>query len=431
MPRTTRGRLYRRGASRSWCLQYYVNGREFRVTLKDRDGSPITDRRKAEDAADLLLAPLRASSREERVRRMSEAMETAEESARRAAEEADRRLAEIRDASLRRGMTFGRCWELFLSSAFARDRGRLPHTWGKAWRSLEEWANGKSPLDISAEDADEFTSGMGLATDTVCKRIRILRRIYSVLSEEGRMPGCNPFSNTRLPRKTGQSKRELSTAQVRDLIESAEGELRTLLMLGYYTGMRLKDCCLLRWDDLDMERGILSHIPFKSRIGGVERETARVKLGLCAELRERLGEGGEGYVLPGMAAMYLKNRGLVTDKVKRHMQSRGIDTLEEGTGRGTGSRAVVRYGFHSLRYSYISGHAEAGTPQAVIQRNAGHQSPAMTEHYIRISDGAALAYAERLSLKGAELRDRIIARVRGMDKDGMEALWRFLEKGSY
>ena len=65
---------------------------------------------------------------------------------------------------------------------------------------------------------------------------------------------------------------------------------------------------------------------------------------------------------------------------------------------GSGARAIAVYGFHSLRYSYVSHNAEAGTPAAVIQRNAGHANPAMTEHYTRISDDNALKYAAALSI---------------------------------
>ena len=73
---------------------------------------------------------------------------------------------------------------------------------------------------------------------------------------------------------------------------------------------------------------------------------------------------------------------------------------ETGENIKTGCRAVVEVGFHSLRYSYISHNAEAGTPAAVIQRNAGHANPAMTEHYTKISDRAAVKYAAALQLPG-------------------------------
>ena len=72
--------------------------------------------------------------------------------------------------------------------------------------------------------------------------------------------------------------------------------------------------------------------------------------------------------------------------------------VKTGKPKKTGKRAVVEIGFHSLRYSYISHNAEAGTPAAVIQRNAGHSNPAMTAHYVKISDRAAVEYANVLQL---------------------------------
>lgn len=46
-----------------------------------------------------------------------------------------------------------------------------------------------------------------------------------------------------------------------------------------------------------------------------------------------------------------------------------------------------------------------GTPAAVIQRNAGHSSPQMTEHYVKIDDATALQYACKLQLPGADQPD--------------------------
>ena len=105
------------------------------------------------------------------------------------------------------------------------------------------------------------------------------------------------------------------------------------------------------------------------------------------------------YVLPRYAALYLSGRdNAIIREVNRHFRQNGLATTRPGTGPGTGKRAVVDIGFHSLRYSYISHNAEAGVPAAVIQKNAGHANPAMTEHYTRISDQAARQYAAALQL---------------------------------
>ena len=55
-------------------------------------------------------------------------------------------------------------------------------------------------------------------------------------------------------------------------------------------------------------------------------------------------------------------------------------------------------GFHSLRHTYASIHAESGTPQALIQENMGHSSPGMTEHYEHISEETARRVAAALDL---------------------------------
>ena len=112
-----------------------------------------------------------------------------------------------------------------------------------------------------------------------------------------------------------------------------------------------------------------------------------------------------------MAALYESGRqSIVIEKIRTVFRRAGIAMREEGTGgsyryedgksiyvKGE-RRAVVRYGFHSLRYSYISHNAEAGTPMGIIQRNAGHSSRMMTEHYLKISDAAARQYADALKL---------------------------------
>lgn len=54
--------------------------------------------------------------------------------------------------------------------------------------------------------------------------------------------------------------------------------------------------------------------------------------------------------------------------------------------------------FHSLRHAYVSLHAEAGTPQAMIQANVGHSNPSMTAYYTHVGGEAAFKAAQVLNL---------------------------------
>ena len=45
-------------------------------------------------------------------------------------------------------------------------------------------------------------------------------------------------------------------------------------------------------------------------------------------------------------------------------------------------KKVARFGFHSLRHSYVSLSAAAGVPVHVVQSVVGHGSPEMTRRYL-------------------------------------------------
>jgi integrase len=155
------------------------------------------------------------------------------------------------------------------------------------------------------------------------------------------------------------------------------------------------------WSEVDLARRIISRIP--NKIKNRSSNPQAVKIGISEHLHRGLSqispEQRKDYVLPQMAEYYLNNkRDRINRMIKKHFENCGLKTVKDGTGEGTGKRAVIQYGFHSLRYSYISHHAEAGTPQAIIQANAGHANPAMTEHYTKISDDAALRVATALDI---------------------------------
>jgi len=65
------------------------------------------------------------------------------------------------------------------------------------------------------------------------------------------------------PRKrlTAQGRRELTVEELRTVCQSATGELRALLGLGVYTGLRLGDCSTLRWCEVDLARNVIRRHP--------------------------------------------------------------------------------------------------------------------------------------------------------------------------
>ena len=52
---------------------------------------------------------------------------------------------------------------------------------------------------------------------------------------------------------------------------------------------------------------------------------------------------------------------------------------------------------HDLRHNWITSHAEIGTPQSVLEAQAGHLSKRMSDHYKHISEGAARKASDELA----------------------------------
>jgi integrase len=53
--------------------------------------------------------------------------------------------------------------------------------------------------------------------------------------------------------------------QLRALLGAAEGDMKTLILLGYYTGARLGDCANMRWDQVNFAQVVIDFTPQKTR----------------------------------------------------------------------------------------------------------------------------------------------------------------------
>jgi integrase len=241
-----------------------------------------------------------------------------------------------------------------------------------------------------------------LSGNRINKYAQFLKLLFKVLAKTARI-NFNPFADITRRNQLEHSKQPLTVAQLRDIILKAEGELKTLFMLGAFTGLRFADAALLKWSEVDIHRRIIRRIPRKTARSG-----KAVIIGLPADFAAHLDtlERHGPYLLPEIAEEYESNAPGLSRRIQAHFGKCGIETTLPGTGveitidengrrkrKNTGKRAVVLVGFHSLRHSFVSLLAQAGTPQAILQKLAGHSNPMMTEHYTHLSDASATAMA--------------------------------------
>ena len=246
----------------------------------------------------------------------------------------------------------------------------------------------------------------------------VLREIFRVLADKAGIVH-DPWAGVCLKADDSISRRELSLDEVERLYTAAskEGkEWKLLLMTGIYTGMRLGDCCRLKWEDVHLDRGVIQIIPEKTKKHAHGKPvTIPIHPSLMAELRivreegigkrEEMGTGngeretgngdvGQGtsdaavgrddpiaphaFVNPKVADLYMNRKWQLDEGLRRIFKAANITMSIRVEGR---CRKTVVASFHSLRHTFVSLSANAGVPLPVVQSIVGHCSTAMTRHY--------------------------------------------------
>ncbi len=373
--KSRRGYLYRRGAI--WWLQYSVAGQVIRESLE------TTNKAEAEKRRFEKMRPLLAAEKADALAVIAARMDTA-------------KLADEANPPL----TLAQSWDAYVAAQNRNSpSARVLASYGSYVVELRAWLQEHHPnvaflRDVTPEMAAGYFSALdarNLTSSSINKRM-FLRTFFKVLAKPGRIP-ANPFEEIALRRRHCETKRPLTVEEIKRVIETAEGEMKTLFMIGTFTGLRLADCATLQWSETDLDRGIIRRIPRKTARTG---QVVIVGIpGILGEHLARLPRQGP-FVLPEIAEFHRTRLTALSFTIQAHLKRCGIQTVKEGTGPGTDKRGVSIAGFHSLRHSFISMHAQAGTPQAVLQKLVGHGNPIMTEHYTHISESTARATAAAL-----------------------------------
>ena len=276
--------------------------------------------------------------------------------------------------------------------------------------SLEEFINfigneNKSIHEIDEEltfQYSEYLKTLEISVSTHNRKIGRLRKIFEVLEEY--LDRSNPFaikSLRRKPREEQEHKiRRLSFTfeQEQQLLHVLEDdkfkvmykpEIRVIYHLGMFTGQRFKDCVLLCWNNVNLN---------KRRIWVKQFKTGKeVSIPIAPKLLEVLKEAQEwkvdNYVCPNAAKRYNKtdkngkNTGnnLLNIDALRVIKWIGLEPSVKVEGR---KKKVTVYGFHSLRHSFVSHCAEAGVPKAVVLSIIGTNSDIVDKHYTHIGEEA-------------------------------------------
>lgn len=283
------------------------------------------------------------------------------------------------------GLLLGDAWQAYLDSRRRPKSGPATlDAYRHYWNTFAAWAGQKVRYcrDVSADMADLYARDLDrqpIRAQTVNKHLMFLRLAFRVLVPESANPFIGLSSNKAAQRDTH---RPLHPDEVRELVATASGEMRLLVLLGYCTGLRLGDCATLDWSAVDLEARTIVLVPAKTA-----RRARRVAIPIHPQLLRELvalETARIGPVLPSIAARYRKRRDYVQKDVAKLLARCGIRKSVDGS-----------VGFHSLRHSYDSALKNAGVPASIVMALLGHQTPAVSARYFHADPEASAAAVVR------------------------------------
>jgi len=252
------------------------------------------------------------------------------------------------------------------------------------------------------EKYSDYLKTTQLSVHTHNRKIKRIRRIFKTMSEY--YSGPNPFQSKTLMRNRREEQdtivrrqafsREQEQALLRELENPNrklmnKAEIQVVYHIGMFTGQRLKDCVLMQWQNVDLERRQIFVKQFKTG----KEVTIPIAPELYAALQEALVWKVDAYVCPKTAARYNqtneagKNVGnnLVDLDVLRVIRWIGVEPSVSIPGR---TKKVTVYGFHSLRHSFASFCAAANVSKAALLSILGTDSEIADKYYTHVGDAA-------------------------------------------
>lgn len=233
---------------------------------------------------------------------------------------------------------------------------------------------------ITKDIAESFLLSRG-STRKTFRNVQgdLIKAMDGIFRKEGR---ANPFSGILPPAEVSGEVRRKGAFTHEDLekIFSALSDPATKLprredwlracKIALYTGLRLKDVCLLEYSSIIDGKIDLAPAKTAKRTGG-----KRVLIKYPAALQEVLFPPfrmPEGYVLPALAEFYRKDPTHAPHPFSDFLRELGI-SAEKGES----------IGFHSFRVTLVTRLREAGYPAEVIRGLVGHTTGSQTEYYNR------------------------------------------------
>lgn len=228
--------------------------------------------------------------------------------------------------------------------------------------------------------------------------LSVVRQIFNTAKRLGAFENENPTAKVKFPKPDNGRMRFLTHAEANALLESLakkSADVHDMTLLSLHCGLRFGEIASLTWQDVDIERGVLTIRDAKagSRYAFLTDQAAEM-------LKNRPQGEPSDYVFQGRKGKYDRISLSFFQTVEALGFNHGIDDPR------------LHVCFHTCRHSHASWLIEEGTDLYTVQKLLGHKTNVMTQRYAHLSEnklrGAAQALGKALQRKDEEKAGQIV-----------------------
>ena len=358
------GSLINKGDGRPWLARWVYKGHIYYKSTGE------VDKRKALKSLERITRPFRDAREEDAIRNLQN------------------RLIELQEKRTKDELLTEDIWIEFSKKLKSEDvKQSTANNYERAVKMLVDWMAPKAKYakDITPKLVEEFleyrsTIGAGTYNNQLC----LFKHIWKTLNSDYRLvpDAWENFKKKKAPKHSGR--RTLSEEEIAKLLQKADThDMRLLIMIGTYTGLRISDCAMLKWNNIDFEHKIMKVLPIKT----CKHMDAPIEIPIYPALLKMLEATPHEseYVSKSNADTYLT--GHLSGKVVGLFKKCGFETSKKVDGK-----TKLICGFHSLRHTFVSMAINNGMSPLLVQKIVGHSAVDMTTHYFhenmdKISEG--------------------------------------------
>lgn len=230
----------------------------------------------------------------------------------------------------------------------------------------------------------------GLSPTTVNKSLMVLGQVFAEAQTQG-LIDRNPARglNVKGAAKRRQHRRAFTFEQFKQLVAALDPERedsgwmhkelrrdwQLFVLLAGYTGGRQQELARLRWEQVDLRKGVLTLA--RSKTG--DTHWLPIHSALRSALEATPKEARTGFVLPLLAE---RQRRHISNDFRRLILPRiGIEQPFAVREAQTQGRTLAPYSIHSLRHSLATWLAAAGIEESMRMRLIGHEDAEINRGY--------------------------------------------------